>query len=506
MKNSEKIKQFRLNYKTEKLKVFSRKKNTSLYIGDLSPTIEEEDVLNSFSKMSGLLSVIICRSLISKKSLGYGYINFKDKDYAKRAMKKMNFFLDKKLFNKPLRLMWKEKDKSRRVSGKGNIFVNYLPIDFKTIDLYKLFTSFGKILSCKISFNENGCSKKFGFVHFFSSRDAMEAIKKLNGCNIQGKLLYVSPYIKKETRDLFFPKNLNFTNVYIKNLINEKFTETNIRNMFEVFGEITSIMIPKENNKPRGFAFVNFGSHLDAEDAIFKMNNKKVGNSIIYVSRAETKLERKSTLNNARNYKEKWVKVIHQKIFLVVSGIQTEIFLNLIIYLLIAIGNLCKYKIIQSTSNRFSFFTNVSSRKGGNFIILGEKKYQNILIRYFLMFFSVLLKKKHNRFVGAFSKDIQYFTEQRKFDIKFWNNKRCLRFKNTKINTLLINKMEMKYSKKDLNYGWKKIIHFWFKSKKTDIHPELFSLLRSLFKKSIEKLISFEKLVKFESEISAKIW
>jgi len=42
--------------------------------------------------MSGLLSVRICRSLISKKSLGYGYINFKDKDYAKRAMKKMNFF------------------------------------------------------------------------------------------------------------------------------------------------------------------------------------------------------------------------------------------------------------------------------------------------------------------------------------------------------------------------------------------------------------------------------
>ena len=45
--------------------------------------------------------------------------------------------------------------------------------------------------------------------------------------------------------------------------------------MFEVFGEITSIMIPSEADLTKGFAFVNFASHLDAEEAVFKMDKKK---------------------------------------------------------------------------------------------------------------------------------------------------------------------------------------------------------------------------------------
>ena len=64
-------------------KIF-KKKNSSLYIGDLSTRIQENDILNIFSKMSGLESVRICRDLVSKKSLGYGYINFKKTKYAKK--------------------------------------------------------------------------------------------------------------------------------------------------------------------------------------------------------------------------------------------------------------------------------------------------------------------------------------------------------------------------------------------------------------------------------------
>ena len=75
--------------------------------------------------MSGLESVRICRDLVSKKSLGYGYINFKKTKYAKKAMKKMNFYFDNNLFKKPLRIMWKEKNKSLRSSGKGNLFINH---------------------------------------------------------------------------------------------------------------------------------------------------------------------------------------------------------------------------------------------------------------------------------------------------------------------------------------------------------------------------------------------
>ncbi len=319
-------------------KIF-KKKNSSLYIGDLSTRIQENDILNIFSKMSGLESVRICRDLVSKKSLGYGYINFKKTKYAKKAMKKMNFYFDKNLFKKPLRIMWKEKNKSLRSSGKGNLFINHLPIYFKTIDLYKLFLPFGKILSCKICFDENGKSKKFGFVHFFSSSDARKAIRELKGTSIRGETFQISPFIKKETRSVLLPKNSTFTNIYIKNLSVDKFTETNIRNMFDVFGEITSIMIPMNIDKPKGFAFINFASHLDAEEAVLKMDGKKVGNLFLYVSKAETKIERQFSLANTWNFIKRGLQYSQNKNFMVIKGINNPYALNLISNFLAEIQN-----------------------------------------------------------------------------------------------------------------------------------------------------------------------
>ena len=498
------IKNFKLGYKNENTKIFQSKKNISLYIGDLSQLIDEENILNAFSKMSGLLSVRICRDVISKKSLCYGYINFKNKDCAKRAIKKMNFFSDKKIFVKPLRIMWKETDKTLRISSKGNIFINYLPIDFKTKDLYKLCTSFGEILSCKISFDESGRSKKFGFVHFFSSNDAKEAVVKLNGVNIQGKVLYTSPFIKKETRDLRPPKKLNYTNVYIKNLSIEKFNEIDIKNMFEVFGEITSIMIPKENHKPKGFAFVNFASHLDAEDAIFKMNKKKVGDSILYVSKAETMLERKLILHTAQNFRKGIKKTIQIGTPLIVLGIKKKIFLNLTIYLLLALGIYCNFKIVQLPEYDFSFFIKISSKKK-LFTTLMKKKYYVILTKFFLKFSNFLLKKYQN-IVPGLTKNEQLFPESGKFETKFWKNMKCFKFKNSEILKMLINRIKMRYSKKDLKYEWRKIIYFWFKSKKKNILPELIFFLQFLFIKSIEKLTLFENKVNFETEVSIRIY
>ncbi|KAJ1464198.1 hypothetical protein T484DRAFT_1598696, partial [Baffinella frigidus] len=66
-----------------------------------------------------------------------------------------------------------------------------------------------------------------------------------------------------------------------------------LEGLFGVFGDITSIFIPKDqDDKPIGFAFINFSSSIEAEDAVFKMNNKKIGDCILYVNRAIKKEER----------------------------------------------------------------------------------------------------------------------------------------------------------------------------------------------------------------------
>ena len=506
MKNKEIIKNIYLPNKTQRKVVPFINKNFSLYIGDLSSSVQEKDLLNIFSKMNGLALVRICRDIFSKKSLGYGYINFKETKYAKKAIKKMNFYFDKNLFKKPLRIMWKESNKTLRKSGKGNIFVNYLPSDFKTIDLYKLFLPFGKILSCKICFDENGNSKKFGFVHFFSFLDSKNAIQQLSGKNINGKVLHISPFIKKETRDILLPRNLKFTNVYIKELSINMLTETNIKNIFEVFGEITSIMIPKKLNKPKGFAFVNFASHLDAEEAVSKMNNKKVGESILYVSRAQTKQERQKILYNIWNIKKKLSKDAQKRFFIVIKGIKGDDSLHVIIFLFLFLGDIGKFKILKMENDDYSFFLNLVFGEKTKFISIRRRKFALIFSKFFIKLFNFFNIEKFQNSINQGKKNISFEKKHKELEIKFLKNERCFKFKETEVRTWVLKKLNFFIDKKGLKNQWRKIIFYWLRYLRKNISINLIKFVACFLRKSFEDLAFFRKPKSLELQFSIKIW
>ena len=272
------------------------KKLFTLYVGDLTENIKETDLLNVFSKYSIVNSLKICYDLLTGRSLGYGYINFESLSDAQHILEKLNFYTDEKIFTQPIRLMWKNENNVLRKSGFGNLFIKNIPVSFNSKSLFEIFSSFGKIISCKVIFSNEVKNINYGFVHFENHQNSRKALKKLNGLIIQNQKICVNFFLTYYERRRIRHEEKKFTNIYIKNIDINVCNEIDIRKIFEKFGKITSIFIPYENKTPRGFVFVNFKDYNDAKNTIKIMNNKKIGNSVIYVGKAEKKKEREQIL------------------------------------------------------------------------------------------------------------------------------------------------------------------------------------------------------------------
>ncbi len=76
-------------------------------------------------------------------------------------------------------------------------------------------------------------------------------------------------------------------NIYVGRL-NPSATEETLREMFEVYGQVTSIKLIKDKftGNPRGFGFVEMPNADEAQNAIAELNGKEMGGSRIIVNEA----------------------------------------------------------------------------------------------------------------------------------------------------------------------------------------------------------------------------
>lgn len=264
--------------------------NGSLWVGDLGSDVSEQQLYEVFAQIGQVQSVRVCRDALTRRSLGYAYVNYQSTADAVKGLEDLNHY---ELNGKAIRVMPSQRDPSNRKSGVGNIFIKNLSPEVDNKALYDTFSQFGKILSSKIATGPGGESKGHGFVQYEDEASAQAAIDTVNGKELVGQQVFVGPFKRREDRDTGVDK---YTNLYVKNL-DESVTDETLQEVFGKFGSLSSAVVMKDDDgKSKGFGFVNYEKSEDAHAAVEELNGYKHEETNWEVTKAQKKAEREAEL------------------------------------------------------------------------------------------------------------------------------------------------------------------------------------------------------------------
>jgi polyadenylate-binding protein len=274
--------------------------SASLYVGELDPTVTEAMLFEIFNMVGPVASIRVCRDAVTRRSLGYAYVNYLNTNDGERALEQLNYSLIK---GRACRIMWSQRDPALRKTGQGNIFIKNLDESIDNKALHDTFAAFGNVLSCKVATDEHGRSKGYGFVHYETAESAENAIKAVNGMLLNDKKVYVGHHIsRKERQSKLDELRAQFTNLYVKNL-DPEMSQEEFEQLFQSFGMVTSALISvDEEGRSKGFGFVNYEKHEEAQAAVDALHETERNGRKLFVTRAQKKAEREEELR--RSYEQ----------------------------------------------------------------------------------------------------------------------------------------------------------------------------------------------------------
>ena len=264
---------------------------SSLYVGDLETSVTEAQLYEKFSSIGPVVSIRVCRDLITRRSLGYAYVNCQSPNDAAHEIDVLNFQV---INGKPIRVLYSQRDPAVRRSGVGNIFIKNLDKAIDNKALLDTFAQFGTITSAKVAMDGQGNSKGYGFVQFETQEAAQAAIDNVNGMELNDKQVYVGPFQRRAERSN--TGEAKFNNVYVKNL-SENLSDEKLREKFAEHGAVTSCVIMRdEEGKSKGFGFVCYEEPEGAAAAVEKLDGYTEDEKTWVVCRAQKKAEREAEL------------------------------------------------------------------------------------------------------------------------------------------------------------------------------------------------------------------
>lgn len=301
-----------------------RYNNTAnVFIKNIPKDVKPREIFEMFNNFGEIISTKICEDE-DGNLLGYGYVNYYNLDSAEKAIKELN---GKQINGSKLEVTHFQKKNERFQNSIANnsIYIKNIPPEKNIHDINKIFEKFGKIKWSELSEDPN--KRKYAIVEFENQEIANKAKEEMNDKNVFNTEipLYVDLLQKKAERKRYLVSKIGDINnklnqenkncnLYIKNLP-KNFTEENLKELFEKYGEIKSVKIQrfinvtkekddfKEYIQSCGVGFVCFTDKENAKKAIEELNDKKIPgyeddkHPPIFVGLFMPKLERKQFLN-----------------------------------------------------------------------------------------------------------------------------------------------------------------------------------------------------------------
>ncbi|XP_050371784.1 uncharacterized protein LOC126789608 [Argentina anserina] len=245
------------------------KKELEIFIDGLDPDVEADDVRRVFERIGGIVGVRLQKNPSTNKNKGYAYVEFKDKEHARRALLEMkNPAIRGKqcgtapsednttLFVGNICNSWtkeaiKQKLKDYEVEGVENI--NLVP-----------------------DIQREGLSRGFAFVEFSCHGDAMVAYKRIQQPDVifghperTAKVGFAEPLCEPDPEVMAQVKS-----IFVDGLP-PHWDEKQIREQLKCYGEILRVVLARNMStaKRKDFGFVDFSSHESAVACVNVINN-----------------------------------------------------------------------------------------------------------------------------------------------------------------------------------------------------------------------------------------
>jgi len=172
------------------------------------------------------------------------------------------------------------------------VYVGSISFELREESIKNAFIAFGPIKSINMSWDPiTQKHKGFAFVEFEMPEAAQLALEQMNNVQVGQRQIKVGrpSNMPQAVIDEIMDEAKNYNRIYIAS-VHQDLTETDIKSVFEAFGEIRiCVLTPSPvQGKHKGYGFIEYSNPASAVEAISSMNLFDLGGQYLRVGRAIT--------------------------------------------------------------------------------------------------------------------------------------------------------------------------------------------------------------------------